>query len=455
MVKHNYVLGLYDDRENIKNKDLGDKYKELTEFFIRHMKYGIDREYLKGNSINSILNEALTKKYDYCLLMSIGHFINNPLFFKYIESWMDKIDFFVTGHIVDKESNNSQKDSDGHYWGLHKQCMIVNLKYYEEFGKPDWGDKFKSEETIELIRAKRSKADIHDDYTPIFLNPTKETQVCTPYVDGWNFINKSLENNLTVYNFHPKIRVTKGYAYPNKDISNLKDQLSWINEILVGAPNCVFLWNTETYKDIKENNIPKIKKLYSVAAAFKPNFMLNKYGFYEDTEVVYFDYSKQALAFKNLLLLEWDGKNYPDFIKKAKKTWNINETYGGSTENRSHEELWAKEILEWGSEKELYDHWQRYKKLKHTFIHCDILQNPEKIINRIDNTEDSCIWWSNAFHTVTSHYTKTIEELKDHYNNRWVKAIADKNSNMTCFGTDILNSRVRNININNCYFEGN
>lgn len=455
MSKFKYVVAIYDDRDSIKNKELGDKYKELTEFFIRHMKYGIGREFLTGTTVNGILNEALVKNYEYCLLMSVGHFVNDPSFFKYIESWIDKVDFFVTGHIIDRESDNSQKNSKGHYWGLHKQCMIINLKYYEEFGKPHWGDKFISEEQIELVKAKRSKTDIHDDYTPIFLEPTKETKVCTPYVDGWNFINKSLENGLTVYNFHPKIRVTKGYAYPNKDIDTLKTQLTWINDILVGAPNCVFLWNTENYRDIKVSEGPKIKKLYAVAAAFKPNFILNKFDFYDDTEIVYFDYSKQSLAFKKLLLEKWDGTDYPDFLKRMKKQYNINETYGGNTQDKPYSELWKNEILEWGSEEILYEHWQRYKKLKHTFIHCDILDNPEKLINKVDNTTDSYIWWSNAFHTVTAHYTRTLADLKDHYNNNWVNALKLKNENLSCFGTDILHNKIRNRNIKDCYFDGN
>jgi hypothetical protein len=455
MSKFKYVVGIYDDRDSIKNKELGDKYKELTEFFIRHMKYGIGREFLTGTTVNEILNEALSKNYEYCLLMSVGHFVNDPSFFKYIESWIDKIDFFVTGHIIDRESDNSQKNSKGHYWGLHKQCMIINLKYYEEFGKPHWGDKFISEEQIEVVKAKRSKNDIHDDYTPIFLEPTKETKVCTPYVDGWNFINKSLENGLTVYNFHPKIRVTKGYAYPNKDIDTLKTQLTWINDILVGAPNCVFLWNTENYRDIKVSEGPKIKKLYAVAAAFKPNFILNKFGFYDDTEIIYFDYSKQSLAFKKLLLEKWDGTNYPDFLKRMKKQYNINETYGGNTQDKPYSELWKNELLEWDSEEIIYEHWQRYKKLKHTFIHCDILENPEKLINKVDNTEDSYIWWSNAFHTVTAHYTRTLADLKDHYNTNWINALKIKNENLICFGTDIIHGKIINKNIKDCHFEGN
>ena len=452
-----YVIGIYDDRDTIRNKDLGNRYKELTEFFIRHIKV-ISNDYIVDKTINQVLNKALASGADYCIIMCIGHFVSDPKFFTYIDSWIDKIDFFVTGHIIDKDSNNSQADSNNHYWGLHKQCMVVNLKYYEEFGKPDWGDKFISEDKIELAKAKRSTTDIHDDYTPIFLEPTRETQICTPYVDGWNFINKSLENGLKVYNFHPKIRDTKKYTYPSKDIKTLKEQLTWVNNIITGAPNCVFFWNTEPYIDVVKastKNIPKIKKLYAVAAAFKPIFMLHKIGFYDDTEVTYYDYSKQALAFKKILLEEWDGRDYPKFLRYAKSKYQINETHGASTEGKTYEDLWKRELINWGSEDILYEHWQRYKKLKHKFIYCNLLENPEKVTNSIDNTEYSYIWWSNAFHTVTSHYTMSLEELKNHYNDKWVKEIENNNPNIRCFGTDILNNKLKNVNISSCYFEGN
>ena len=45
--------------------------------------------------------------------------------------------------------------------------------------------------------------------------------------------------------------------------------------------------------------------------------ILHKFGFYDDTEIVFYDYSKQALAFKKLLLKEWDGEDYPSFLDYA------------------------------------------------------------------------------------------------------------------------------------------
>lgn len=456
----NYVIGIYDDRNTLHNQSLGNKYKELTEFFIRHMKTSTNN-FIVEKSINDVLNKALEKNIaDYCVVMAIGHFINSPNFFRYIEAWIEKTDFFITGHIIDKESNNSQENSDGHYWGLHKQCMVINLRYYEEFGKPNWGDKFVSEERIKVAKAKRSKKDIHDDYTPVFLEPTKETQVCTPHVDGWNFINVSLQKGLKVYNFHPKIRNTKRYSYPNKDVNELRKQLNWINNILTGAPNCVFFWNTEIYKDIlsyctENKNKQPVKKFYSVAAAFKPNFLLEKIGFTEDTEITYFDYSKQALAFKKYLIENWDGTNYSKFLRAAKQKYSINETFGSSTEGKEYEELWEREIKNWETEKSLYNHWQKYRKLKHNYIHCDVLIDPEKLIDTIDNTDNSYIWWSNAFHTVTAHYTMTLADLTNHYNNNWVHKLEEKNKDLVVFGADILNNKLQGVKVGESLYKEN
>ena len=108
----NYIIGIYDDRNTLYNQSLGNRYKELTEFFIRHMKTSTNN-FIVEKSINDVLNKALEKNIeDYCVVMAIGHFINSPNFFRYIETWIEKTNFFITGHIIDKESNNSQENSD-------------------------------------------------------------------------------------------------------------------------------------------------------------------------------------------------------------------------------------------------------------------------------------------------------------------------------------------------------
>lgn len=442
-----YVVAILDDRNSIhqKNRDYADKFKELTEFFTRFKYFG---KILYGKSVNEILEKALQTNNKYCIIQSVGHLIKEISFFELIEKWTSEKDFFITGHIMDKHTKNSTYPIGKGYYGLHKQCLIVNLEYYKKFGKPEYGNKNTGE--YKLYIPKRSKKDIHDDYTPIGLMSSEITEICTPVVDGWNFINKSIENSLTVYNFHPKFRDSKQYIYPNKDLNELQEQLGWINQILVYAPQCVFFWNTEKYNDIKKTDlgIDRVDYLYSVAASFKPNFILNKYGFTENTKIIFFDYSKQALAFKKLLLEQWDGTNYPKFLYDIKKKYpQINETTHNPYGEDNYKELWEKEIENWNGTNQLKEHWDRYKKLKHSFVHCDVLKNSDKITNLIKPEPNSVIWWSNVFHTVNAHYTRKLVELKNIYENTWIQSIKEQNPNIWIFGKDYLNNPVEGTTI--------
>ena len=434
----NDIVGILDDSSFIPNVTAAQKSKELTEFFTRFKYFG---KILSGTSVNEILDKAVKENKKYCIIQCIGHLIKEAHFFTLLEKWMNTHNFFITGHIMDKENPNSAYLKGDGYYGLHKQCLLVNLEYYQKFDRPIYGNKENSE-VVSITKAIRSVHNIHDDYTPLTLKPTEETQVCTPLVDGWNFINKSLENGLTVYNFHPKIREQKQYVYPNKSAAELNVQLSWINNIVSYAPTCVFLWNTENYSDLKYIKLSKpIDHIYSVAAAFKPNFILNRFGFRDTTKVTYFDYRKQALAYKRMLLENWDGEDYPTFIEWAKSKYAINETAGIRTENETIEDLWLRELRYWGSEKELKNHWENYKTLDHEYIYCDVCENPEKLTNKIVGNGTQVIWWSNVFHTVNAHYLRGLQGVKTCYN-KWISQINSKDNNMYIMGKDYLNRPV-------------
>ncbi len=430
----NYVVGIYDDTRMSHNLSQAQKNKEITEFFTRFKYFG---PIIVKENINDVLDEALNHDVDYCIVQSVGHIIKEAAFFTFIEKWIDKQDFFITGHIMDKNKKNVNNPSGKEgYYGLHKQCMLVNLKYYNKFDKPVFGTKSSGEEFV--IKAERHMKDIHDDYTPLSLKPTEELTVCTPLVDGWNFINISLANDLTVYNFHPKIREHKQYIYPTTSAAELEHQLSWITNIVDFAQDCVFFWNTENYSDLKYVNIKKpIEKLYAVAASFKPNMVLNHYGFTDNCEVIFYDYSKSALAFKKMLVKEWDGEDYPRFLTYAQKKFRINETGGNGTETLSRKQLWERELEWWGSEKAIKEHWDRYRRLNHKYIHCDICCNPEKITSTITPDENSVIWWSNAFHTVGAQYLRGVSGVKTCYET-WLKQINDKNPDIWILGKDYL-----------------
>ena len=437
----NYVVAIFDDPNfSSKNMTIQEKRAEITGFFTRFKYFG---PIIYGNSINEVLDKALEHDVDFCVAQSVGHIIKEGSFFRLLEKWMEKKNFFVTGHILDKEIPNSNWAEGNGYYGLHKQCILVNLNYYKKFNKPVWGDaKHKLDKPEHLAAANRHAKDIHDDYTPLSLIPTEETKVCTPLVSGWNFVNTSLENGLTVYNFHPKVRDAKQFVYPTSSIEDLQNQLSWINNIVNYAPQCVFLWNTETYLDLKYCKLDKpIKNLYTLAASFKPHMILNTFGFEEDTIVNFYDYSKPALAYKNMMFKYWDGEDYPSFINWARKQYSFNETHGTMTENETDQSLWEREISWWGSEENIKEHWYRYKKLKHTFTHVDICKDPTSITNRIVAEPNSLIWWSNAFHTVNAHYLQGLQGVTNSYNT-WINQIKINNPDIWILGKDFMDKPI-------------
>lgn len=436
----NYVVGIYDDRRMSQNLSQADKNKEITEFFTGFYYFG---PIIVKESINDVLDEALTHDVDYCIVQSVGHIIKDSQFFRFIEKWIEKQDFFITGHIMDKNKKNlNNPEGKEGYYGLHKQCMLVNLKYYKKFDKPVFGNKNSGEEFV--VKANRHAKDIHDDYTPLSLKPTKDLTTCTPLVDGWNFINTSLANGLTVYNFHPKIREFKQYIYPTASAAELEHQLSWITTNMVNyAQNRVFFWNTENYSDLKySSNKKPIKKLYAVASSFKPNMILNYYGFTDDCEVIYYDYSKPALAFKKVLIKEWNGEDYPRFLKYAQQKYKIDEVGGWTTASLTRKQLWEREISWWGSEKTIKEHWGRYRNLKHSYIHCDICETPEKITSQITPDNESVIWWSNAFDVDGVQCFRGISGAKYCYET-WLNQLKNKNPDIWILGRDYLGRHVR------------
>ena len=58
-VNKNYIVGILDDRSTIFNKDYGNQFKELTEFFTRFKYFG---KILYGKSVNEILDKAVQEE---------------------------------------------------------------------------------------------------------------------------------------------------------------------------------------------------------------------------------------------------------------------------------------------------------------------------------------------------------------------------------------------------------
>ena len=224
-----------------------------------------------------------------------------------------------------------------------------------------------------------------------------------------------------------------------------------------GAKRGVFPWNLESYDDI---DLPpaeltsSLSAVYCVAAGFKPYRLLKTHGFDATTRVVLFDYSRRALEFRQRLIDDWDGVDYPAFLQKtfaAMPADTYFQLWAGldpaSVAASDLDQLWNAELDRWGSRESFQSHWNRCRSLPHEFILCDLIEHPEVLLERIRPEANAVIWWSNAFFTIFSNWLCTIAERRDRYLN-FINGLAATAPALFLYGADHLNSSVNSIRSN-------
>lgn len=463
------VFGLLNTASRVGDAAAAEKLRSFT---ISWSRYGYHGLIIEGREVDEILRRALELGYEFCLIQAYGHVISEHWhpknsgrrdFLGELDDWMNSRRFLVTGHIL--------KDAGG-WFGLEDHCLLVNLAHYRALGQPAFSADAQGPRTLP-----RPAGDAGSS-APLRLEPSGESETATPRLPGWSFIAESLRHNLTVYNFDEplsgqKLFLSRGAGRETEAFNLLlkqnalildagratdalpRDYQIFLDAIALQTRNVkrgVFIWNIEPYSDVAEPPVdfPRpLRRLYSVAAGFKPNMILHTHGFDERTKVVFFDYSANALRVKKLLRDEWDGEDYPRFVRYVFKKFPHPETFyhlwdGRTPDNVRADEMdafWRDEIEKWGGEQVIREHWQRYRTLEHEYLQCDILTEQERLLARIDDEPASVIWWSNAFFTVYSNWFYTIDERRALYH-RWIEGLAAKNPNIFPYGSDYNNISV-------------
>jgi hypothetical protein len=410
MVGHDLVFGLLRDPADAGDATLTEKLRSFT---ISWLRYGYHGPILEAASIAGILNDAVARGYRHCFILSPGHVVSETWtpkhwgrrnFYDALASWIKNEDFFI---------------------GFGDQCLLVNLAEYEKSGRP----------TIESAAAL-------GDQPRVLPLPTGLTDYILP-----------LRSEHPQYNSRFSSCLNDGIAAYRADDTNLTPaQHRFLKSVQRHTRRCrdgVFLWNVESYRDAIERPAGMtgpVSTLYCVAAGFKPNWILHTHTFDANSRVVFFDYSDKALAFRKLLVEEWDGTDYPHFLEHVFRKLPSPETFYHLWDDLRPEDLtaadfqsaWDSELDRWGGAQAFKDHWRAYRQLPHSYVHCSILSEPQQLFALLGTGPNEVIWWSNAFFTVYSNWFKTLPERKLIYD-AWVNGLTARNPDLWVYGFDYNN----------------
>jgi len=243
-------------------------------------------------------------------------------FFSALENLVQE-DFFVAGHILDRSNFDA-------YYEIHDQCFVVNLKQYIDLGTPEIGDQEEVSE-VNLLEIVPSTDHYHDNYTPksVCVSDTLKKFKNVPF--GWKWLNTGARIKV----FDESIRNAKRnyYArYPeefHKNIAyNFKKHHYASSELFYPA-------NTE---EPVELDIDIIEQIAVSASGLNFLYYLDKYGYNENTEVIFYDNNPTSLRMMEKVVSCFDGTDYVKFVKE-----NCTGIFA--------------------SDKAIQDHWDTFKKL--------------------------------------------------------------------------------------------
>lgn len=421
-------VGILDISRDIDNHFIRKKTFDMTYWMVNQsLKLGLCTYSGFNYNLKTILNRSIEHNNEICIVMAQG--MMAPKLYRIIskitEYFKKNPDFFVMGHIMAKE---------GRYPGLHRQMLIVNLKKWVDLGSPEFEEQgFFWDRKLEYSNYNLSEETLSAEYAPAWIERAHGTQLVSVVEDGANWVDIACRNNIRIDNFDFEIRDCKAFLYPYDESDNLEHvwknlqdhtaidkiknytQRAWIRKLSYQEfieKDRVYAYNTERLSSEGVRSPGPVDVIFSAAAGFKTMKLLENNGFHEDTTVVYYDWCSASLNFKKHLLASWDGIDFHKWLLAHDLNYNFSSTYRGN-----YQEFWELEIKkEFGTEENFKILWDRYRKLKHEFIIVDLVNNPEKLFDKINRySGNRVLWTTNIWPTMMLHWNMDIDEIEKKY----------------------------------------
>ena len=323
--------------------------KNLSDYTLHNLiDHGYD-VYITRNNIDSVLRD-ISNTYKHAVVYTNDTEFEGGSFFVNLENLLRK-DFFIAGHILDR---------DEAYYELHDQCFVVNFENYKKLGSIDIGE-WSLNTAHTQIQPHRSNENHHHDHTPISISPGDTSREYLHQCFGHNWISRGLAWDMKFEIFDDSIRNCKRNYYAKYADEFHKNFSHYYKKNNYAMTRLFYPANTET---VIEPQVKELKQIIIPASGLNFLLYLEKCGFEENAEVVFYDYNLHSLNMMKRIIEEFDGNDYYDFVSQ-----NCTGFISSQEEIQSH----------WNSVKHL---WRLSKKITYRYEHIDIMYDlPKNIKN--------------------------------------------------------------------------
>jgi hypothetical protein len=398
--------------------------EQASDDYISVLKMGTDTNinlstsgsYIHGvrvDDLESILHELKHFGFKVAILWAEGSWPEDTDFdnevLKSVEEW-DKEDWGCAGHILDRPGRQNPI--------FHHQCVIINLRQFTRIIQ------------CRMHEYEASSEHFHDDYTPKWIKPVGEDFISgsqwssyeeskKPYNLFNSILRSTLDVGLKVFNLDYNLRGLKVCTYPEDDIAWTEGEIfkkyehaDCIYDIRESYPDkvpllefkvqdssVVYILNTESVPHVPVNDIQVMVCPCSGLHQFK--FMEKSLDVME--LVIWADYSPYSVAWMEILVHEWDGKDFHSFFEANKHRLNFDGTLelGFGT--------WEKFMASFESQEQWLTAWSKIQNLEHQFVVANLVQESGKIVNLIPENKNVLLQCSNIFLYESNYFNKGLE----------------------------------------------
>ena len=319
-------------------------------------------------------------------------------------------DALLAGHLMHRNSEELPF--------LHEQFLMLDLQKWSSLGCPDLSEPYFGTKS-EFPAHRRSRENIHDDYTPLWICASSSMTSATLIEkkqgrEGWctSLMARAIVSGQKIINVPIGLRNTKKFSYPRagRDWQYLEIK-SDVEKFLNWEKNNFYVVNNEPLAVTAPENF-KPNQLISVSAGLKPAALVHQ--FWKDSfpeEITIVDFSKPALDYLQELVQSVDS----DQIRFVMKKWFIKKIKNDAVAAQMAEDyfnLTVNEAFE-GDFRNLLSSFEKLRRAK--FMHADMINNPSSVCDLLKPGLRPYFWHSNAFTSNASLYLKSESGLRSAY----------------------------------------